>query len=402
MNSLTTIYARTFQFVMKVGAVFLPFRVPEIFSGENAVEKICDKIKSLGHKRLLLVTDATITKLGLYNQLVEALDKQEIQVFVYDKTVPNPTIENVEQAFLMYKQNSCSGIVGFGGGSSLDCAKVVGARVARPNKSVKQMKGLFKVLRRLPDIFAVPTTAGTGSETTVAAVVVDSETHSKFAINDLPLIPRYALHDPKITVGLPKHITSTTGMDALTHAVEAFIGNSNTKKTEEYAVLATEIIFKNIKTVYDNPSDIEAREKMLLASFYGGAAFTRAYVGNVHAVSHALGGKYSTPHGLANAVALPVVLEYYGESVYQKLALLSDRANLYDKNLTNKQKAEKFISDIKQFNNYLGIPEKLDDIKQEDIKNLAIHAYKEAVPLYPVPKLLDINDVEKIYKLLSN
>ncbi len=402
MNIFTKCYARTFQFALKIGAYFLPWRVPQIFSGENCVEEFVDKIQNLGHKNLLLVSDQTITKLGLYNEVIEKLKVKNINVFIYDKTVPNPTVKNVEDALVIYKNNACSGIIGFGGGSSIDCAKVVGARVARPAKSIVKMKGLFKVLKRLPDLFAVPTTAGTGSETTVAAVVVDDETRSKFAINDIPIIPRYALLDPKITVGLPKIITATTGMDALTHAVEAYIGNSNTIKTEQYAVEATKLIFDNLKKAFEKPNDINARKNMLRASFCGGAAFTRGYVGNIHAVSHALSGRYGTPHGLANAVALPVVLEYYGESVYKKLASLSDRADLYDKTLSDKQKAEKFILDIKEMNNYFGIPSIIEEVKSEDIPSLVEHAYKEAVPLYPVPKLLDRNDVEKIYKILSN
>ena len=210
-----------------------------------------------------------------------------------------------------------------GGGSSLDCAKAVGARAAKPKQSLAKMKGILKVHKRLPLLIAIPTTAGTGSETTLAAVITDAETRHKYTINDFPLIPRYAVLDPKVTLSLPPFITATTGMDALTHAVETYIGNSTTYRTRKDALLAVRLIFENIDTVYTDGKDVNARRNMLHASFYAGCAFTKSYVGYVHAVAHSLGGEYNVPHGYANAVLLPFVLEAYrasghGNSSYAK------------------------------------------------------------------------------------
>lgn len=186
-------------------------------------------------------------------------------------------------------------------------------------------------VKKLPLLMAVPTTAGTGSETTLAAVITDAQTRHKYAINDFPLIPRYAVLDPKVTLSLPPFVTATTGMDALTHAVEAYIGNSSTRGTRKNAEMAVKLIFENLDTAYTNGSDIDARRNMLHASYYAGCAFTKSYVGYVHAVAHSLGGEYNVPHGLANAVLLPFVLQEYGETIHQKLYKLAVAAGICTK-----------------------------------------------------------------------
>lgn len=262
------------------------------------------------------------------------------------------------------------------------------------------MKGILKVRRKLPPLFAIPTTAGTGSETTLAAVISNPETHEKYPINDFVLIPRYAVLDPKLTVGLPKKVTSTTGMDALCHAVEAYIGNSNTKETKAKAINATALIFKYLKRAYDDGSDMEARSNMQIAAFDAGVAFTRAYVGNVHAMAHTLGGQYGVPHGLANAVLLPYLLEFYGEKVYAKLARLADAAGI--EGAGNKEKALAFIQAIKDMNVYMNIPDNFGGIiKEEDLPVMCKHAYDEANPLYPVPVLMGKDDFAAMYRKVN-
>ena len=246
---------------------------------------------------------------------------------------------------------------------------------------------------------AIPTTAGTGSETTLAAVISNSETHEKYAINDHALIPEYALLDASLTLGLPPHITSTTGIDALTHAVEAYIGKGNTKQTKEMAEKAVKLIFENLVTAYQDGSNFEARENMLKGSFYAGAAFTRAYVGYVHAMAHTLGGFYHTPHGLANSVILPYVLEFFGESIYKKLAKLADIVGI--KGDSDEQKAKAFIQAIKDMNNTMNIPDKfVDVIKEEDIPLMVDRAYAEAHPLYPVPKFMSKSQLAEMFRKL--
>ncbi|MGN0527192.1 MAG: iron-containing alcohol dehydrogenase, partial [Acutalibacteraceae bacterium] len=271
----------------------------------------------------------------------------------------------------------------------------------RPNKTPSQMRGQLKVLKKIPPFFAVPTTAGTGSETTIAAVISNPDTHEKNAINDPCLRPMYAVLDPELTIGLPPHITSTTGIDALTHAVEAYIGLSNTKQTEEDARIATKLIFENIKTAYEDGKNIEARENMLVGSFHAGLAFTRAYVGYVHAIAHNLGGMYGIPHGLANAVILPYVLDYFGETAYKRLAELSDIAGTSGAACGDRDKAKNFIAAIRKLNSEMNIPDKFDCIKDEDIQLIAERALKEANPLYPVPKIMDIEDCKALIKKLQ-
>lgn len=298
----------------------------------------------------------------------------------------------------MYVKNGCEGVIAFGGGSAMDCAKVAAARVVKPNQSVRAMRGQLKVHKKLPPLFAVPTTAGTGSETTVAAVVTDPETHEKNAVNDTCLRPKYAVLDPELTVGLPPHITSTTGMDALTHAVEAYIGKSNTKETIAEAEEAVKLIFANLEKAYADGKDLEARGNMLKGSYLAGRAFTHAYVGYVHAIAHNLGGLYGTPHGLANAVILPYVLDYYDDCIYPQLAKLADIAGVSAPGMSTADKGKAFIAAIRQMNENMNIPSTFDMIKEEDIPLLVQRALKEGNPLYPVPKIMDAKDCEAVIR----
>lgn len=247
---------------------------------------------------------------------------------------------------------------------------------------------------------AVPTTAGTGSETTLAAVITDAQTRYKYAINDFPLIPRYAVLDPKVTLSLPPFITATTGMDALTHAVEAYIGNSTTYGTRKDALLAVQLIFENIDTAYNDGSNVEARRNMLHASFYAGCAFTKSYVGYVHAIAHSLGGEYNVPHGLANAVILPMLLEAYGEKIHKKLSRLAIAAGLADEDTPCDEAAGRFIQAVKDMKKRFGIGDKIPEIQETDIPKLAHYADKEANPLYPVPVLMDASELEPFYRML--
>lgn len=262
------------------------------------------------------------------------------------------------------------------------------------------MKGILKVHKKLPLLVAIPTTAGTGSETTLAAVITDARTRHKYAINDFPLIPAYAVLDPKVTISLPPSLTATTGMDALTHAVEAYIGGSTTRHTRKYAKKATKLIFDNIYKAYDDGQNIEARKEMLKASFFAGCAFTKSYVGYVHAVAHSLGGKYNIPHGLANATILPMVLEDYGSTIYKKLYQLAVYAGIADESDDHAVAADKFISAIKDMKEYFQIGDTFSEIQKEDISELSRYADKEANPLYPVPVLMNAKELEKYYYML--
>lgn len=398
MWQLKKAWYRTYQAVFRVASSLLDWTEPERLEGPGAIKKLPELIKSKGIKNVMVVTDKGLMGLHLLDSLFETLEKEGVAYHVYDGTQPNPTINNIEEARTLYIQNNCEAIIAFGGGSPMDCAKGAGARIARPNTPIPKMRGTLKVLKKLPLLFAVPTTAGTGSETTLAAVVSNPETHEKYPINDPVLRPKYAVLDPELTLGLPKHITSTTGMDALTHAVEAYIGQSNTKNTEEKARMATKMIFENIEKVYENGKDVEARGQMLTASYYAGVAFTRAYVGYVHAIAHNLGGMYGIPHGLANAIILPYVLEYYGESAHKRLAELADVVGI--KGANDAEKANAFIAAIKKFNENMAIPTKIEKIEEKDIPTIVKRALKEANPLYPVPKFMNEDDCAKVIRQL--
>ena len=345
----------------------------------------------------MIVTDKGIVEHGLLKPLFEILDKAGIKYTLFDKVEQNPTTDTVENALALFKASSSDSLIALGGGSSMDTAKALGARYAMPRKSLKQMKGILKVYKKLPLLIAIPTTAGTGSEATLAAVIVDSATREKYAISSFPLIPRYAVLDPVYTYSLPKSLTATTGLDALTHAIEAYIGKSNFKLTRMEAKVAVRLIFQNIEKAYENGNDPKARKNMLRASYLAGCAFTRSYVGYVHALSHAMSGKYNTPHGKANAILLPYVLEEYGEAIYKKLKKLAIAINISDELEDEKTAAMKFIDEIKRLNREMNIPEKFEELKQKDIKELSKHAEREANPLYPVPVLWTAKELEKIY-----
>lgn len=396
-NPLRAAYCRTFQTVFRLALPILPYREPVQLDGLEAIPPL---LEGKGVRSVLLVTDRSVRGLGLTAPLEGALKDRGIACAVYDGTVPNPTIQNVEEARQRYLDAGAQAILAVGGGSAMDCAKAVGARIARPRKPVRRMRGILKVLRPTPLTIAVPTTAGTGSEATLAAVITDPEHKYKYPINDFPLIPDYAVLDPAITVGLPPFVTATTGMDALTHAVEAYIGNSATYGTRKDALLAVKLIFENIDEAWENGRNVRARRNMLRASFCAGCAFYKSYVGYVHAIAHSLGGEYNVPHGLANAVILPMMLEAYGKKIDRKLARLAIAAGLADEHTPCGEAAARFIREIKEMKKRFGIGDRIPEIQEKDIPRLARYADREANPLYPVPVLMDAGELEKFYHRL--
>lgn len=394
MNHIRKIYCRTFQVALKTALPILPYREPKLLHSVSELPEVFAKKKI---KKVLIVTDKWLHDSGMLNSLKESLEKEKIEYVIYDETVANPNIQNVEEAREYYLINKCEALIGFGGGSSIDCAKAVGARIARPHKSIQKMRGILKVMKKIPFLVAVPTTAGTGSETTLATVITDSESGHKFPINDFPLIPRVAVLDPELTRTLPKHLTATTGMDALTHAIEAYIGCSTTFGTRKAALKASALVAENLENAYNDVDNMKARKNMLKAAYFAGKAFTKSYVGYCHAVAHSLGGEYHTPHGLANAVLLPYVLKAYGESIYGKAKNIAIAMHLADKETPAEEACEKLIVKIEEMNKNMGIPNKIEGIREEDIPHMAAYADKEANPLYPVPKLMNRKELQKFY-----
>ena len=383
---MNTFFCRAFQCCFAVGARFLPWRTPEVFSGEGSLLRAADILRENGLRRPFVIASRRQCADEHFRALQEKLDEQDILLSIFSSVEPNPSVETVEKIAAQYKIDSCDCFLVIGGGSPMDAAKAAAARLARPEKTVPQLGGLLKVRRRVPPLIAVPTTAGTGSETTIAAVVTDG--HHKYAISDLCLIPRYAILDPALSTGLPPRITAETGMDALTHAVEAYLSRFyNTGMTRALAESAVVAIFAHLERAYRDGASLDDRAAMLQASFDAGAAFTRASVGNVHAIAHTLGGLYGVPHGLANAVLLPLVLEDYGAAAYPRLAHLAGLLGL--KGDTEETRAKAFIAEIRAMNARMNVPDRLDCIRDEDIPLMARWAAQEANPVYPVPVIYD-------------
>ena len=384
---------------MKIGNYFMGYRMPEYIEGAGCVVKLPEQIKEKGLKKVLFVSDPGLMKIGLPKRLLDALDAAGVEYAMYTDVQPNPTSDNVEAGFRVYRENNCEGIIAMGGGSPMDCAKGVAAKIAHPNKTVAQLQGILKVHKRIVPFWAIPTTSGTGSETTVAAVITDSTTHHKASINDPSILPRYAVLDPELTVGLPPFITATTGMDALCHAVESYTNWTYcTALEKDLSKKAVRLIYDNLLKVYKDGSDIEGRQNMQFASFYAGRSFTRGCVGYVHAVGHTLGGLYGVAHGLAMSVILPHVMRQFGPAVYDRLADLADVCGMEGKD--NKEKALKFIDWIDDMKKQMDLPAGLDMIKDEDIPQIITWADKEANPLYPVPVIWQREDFEKLIHTL--
>lgn len=384
IDSAKRAYYRGFQGVFNIGARCLNWRKPKLVTGAGSISAIPSLLSECDVKKVMLVTGPHIVK-SLGARLLKILDRAGIEYSVFSDVEANPSVATVEKIFRQYLDAGCQGFIAMGGGSPMDAAKAAAARVVNPRRSLNSMAGLLRVMKKLPPFIAVPTTSGTGSETTIAAVITDRETSHKYALMDLHLIPLYAVLDPELVVGMSPKTTSTTGVDALTHAVEAYIcWTYNTRESLRDAEEAVTAIFVNLERAYRDGSDMNARAEMMVAAFKAGFAFTRAGVGNVHAIAHTLGGIYDTPHGLANAVILPIVLEDYGPAVYEKLSRLAEIAKVKTTG-SDREKAEAFIAEIRNMNRRMGLPTGFDFIKDEDIPRMVNWALKEANPVYPVP-----------------
>jgi len=368
---------------------FIPIPQPTLLVGPGSSGRLGQAVAGFGHRKVLIVTDAVIAKLGLLKNLTDALTAGATPWVVFDEITPDAPIPLIERGIEFYREHDCDAIVAFGGGSSMDASKAIAVSIANPGKSLRDLAGYFKGLRTPAPIYAVPTTAGTGSEVTVAAVISDPERQSKLVIVDPRMVPKMAALDPSLVTGLPPHITAATGIDALTHAIESFVGNWATPYTEGMSLSAVGLIFENLRTACHDGKNLEAREKMLLASTYAGIAFTRANVGYVHAIAHQFGGRYHTPHGLANAIVLPHVLKFSAPDIIDRLAQLAVRAKVGSEGEPEDELAEKFIAAVEQLNRDVGIPLYLDALQEADIPALAKAACHEAHTGYPVPRYMD-------------
>ncbi|MBL8431830.1 MAG: iron-containing alcohol dehydrogenase [Dechloromonas sp.] len=376
---------------------FIPIPQPTLLVGPGSSGRLGQAIAGFGHRKILIVTDTIISRLGLLRSLTDALTAGGATYVVFDEITPDAPIPLIEKGIEFFREHDCDAIVAFGGGSPMDASKAIAVAVANP-KPLRNLAGYFKGLRSPVRIYAVPTTAGTGSEVTVAAVISDPEAGKKMVIIDPRLVPKMAALDPLLMTGLPPQVTAATGIDALTHAIEAFVGNWTTSYSDGMALSAVGLIFENLRTAYRDGNNLEAREKMALASTYAGFAFTRANVGYVHAIAHQFGGKYHTPHGLANAIMLPYVLRYSLPAITGRLALLAVRAGVGSEDESAEVLAEKFLDAVDQLNADLGIPAFLETLREADIPDLARAACWEAHTGYPVPRYMSQEVCEGIIR----
>lgn len=395
MNPFKVAYCRIFQAGLALSMCMMKIPLPALREGEGCSLACVDDLKALGKKRPLFFVEEGLRKVGLSKKLEEALNNDGIECIFFTNIKPNPTDVLVEEAKQIYLQRGCDSLIALGGGSTIDLAKAVGVLVTYPDKKIDDFAGILKIHRQIPPLLAIPTTCGTGSETTVASVIVNEKNKDKYQIDSPYLVPAYAYLDGSLLAKLPPKVIAMTGMDALTHALEAYIGRANTKYTKQCALDAFDGIRKYLYRFYSNQSDIEARIGMLKASFDAGNAFTRAFIGYVHALAHALGGAYNIAHGLANAILLPYVIRCYGKSINGKsLDILCALGVSYK---DGEPPYETLATYIDQLNEKMGIPKTFSaSFPKEDIPSLCKHALKEANPLYPVPVLFDQATLEKI------
>lgn len=379
----------------------IPQGKPTLFTGVGASKQLCENIAHFGHKKVMIVSDEVLHKLGVLEPIQEALDRVGVESVIFDAVKPDPDFTVVDEGSVFFNKHNCDAVLAVGGGSSIDAAKAIALAVGnRVKKSIK-LAGVYRARRAPKPLYAIPTTAGTGSEVTLAAVISHPETHAKMPIADHRTLPLAAALDPEIMKGMPPHITAATGMDALTHAIEAYLATTANRKTDLYARAAVSMIFENLPKAYHKGNDLKAREQMAMASFNAGYAFTHTLVGYVHGIAHQLGSKYGTPHGLANALVLPHVLEFSKDQVEQRLAELAQEVNLGKKSQSNEKLAQQFIDRVYELRKEVGIPSTLKDLQEKDIPELAKAALKETHSTYAVPKYMDQKTCELlIAKLL--
>ncbi len=394
---LQVIFYRILMALLKLVMVFIPAPKPTIYSGSGSAKKMCATISHFSVEKLLIVTDEMLVKLGIVGEITKELESLGIECIVFSEILPDPTYDAVEKGVKVALDNKASGILAIGGGSPMDAAKVIAARVTNA-KPIEKLTGILKVKEPCLPLFVIPTTAGTGTETTIAAVVSNPTTNQKTPIIDPKLVPIAAALDPSLMLGLPPAITAATGMDALTHAIESYLSMHATPATDNYSLAAIKMIMKNLLVCYEDGQNEPAREAMALASFYAGAAFTKANLGYVHAISHQFGAFYHTPHGMANAIVLPYVLEYSLPEVTERMAQLAIATGLGSEGEGQQTLAQKFLDAVKHLNEKMSIPSTLESLKAEDISRIASGALKEAHYLYPVPRYMDKEQCEKIVR----
>lgn len=375
------------------------FYMPSIsYMGLNAIRKIEDEIKLRKFKKALIVTDKILVDIGLVKKLTDILDENKLEYIIFDEVKPNPTVINVNDGLKILKENSCDFVISFGGGSPHDAAKGI-ALLATNGGDVKDYEGVDRSIHPQLPLIAINTTAGTASEMTRFCIITDEEAHIKMAIVDKHVTPLVAINDPELMMDMPKHLTAATGMDALTHAIEAYVSIIATPITDACAEKAIELIANNLREAVFNKDGKKSKDNMAYAEYLAGMAFNSASLGYVHAMAHQLGGFYDLPHGVCNAVLLPHVVRYNGEvskNKLKKVALLLGG----DSNIISEENAtDLVIEEILKLSDDIGIPKGIRELgaKDGDLTTLAINTLKDACG-FTNPKQATLEDIIEIYR----
>ncbi|WP_221399803.1 L-threonine dehydrogenase [Clostridium perfringens] len=375
------------------------FFMPAIsLMGADCLKDAGDQVGELGFKKALIVTDKVLGQIGIVKKVTDVLDNKNIEYAIYDETKPNPTVKNVNDGLELLKEKECDFVISLGGGSAHDCAKGI-ALLATNGGEIKDYEGVDKSKKPQLPMVGINTTAGTGSEMTLFAIITDEERHIKMALVDKHLTPIIAVNDPMLMLAMPKSLTAATGMDALTHAIEAYVSTAATPITDACAEKAIELISNYLVNAVENGQDVEARDMMAYAEYLAGMAFNNASLGYVHAMAHQLGGFYNLPHGVCNAILLPHVQEYNKATSASRLAKIAKIMGGNIEGLTDEQGADLCIDMIKSLSQTIGIPEGLGvlGVKESDFETLATNALNDACSLTN-PRKGNLEEVIAIFK----
>lgn len=395
--------AKTRAKALKVFSHLIPLPRPLLFVGEDACTELCDMVINEGGTNVFIVTDSVLNKLGIPAKVTDYLDKHNIRYQVYDGITPDPTFAVVEEGLSQTVSAKCDAMIAIGGGSVIDAAKMIAMSQGNDCKPQKLI-GILKARKKGVPLYCIPTTAGTGSEATLGAVVSDNDTHQKALSIDPRMIPLAAAIDPVIMKGMPKHITADTGIDVLTHALEAWMSANASVETDYYAASATKSVMQYLPIAYQDGDNLKAREEMGIAAHYGGIAFNKAGLGYVHAIAHQLGAHYSIPHGRANAIVLPYVLEINRKGSEKRLAKLARKTGIVESaqaTKTDKELANYFIEQVRQLIETVGIDPTVTGMKKTDYNEIAKAAAKEVSDTYAVPTYMSPAGIKKILQKIQ-
>ena len=356
------------------------------YHGAGAIAEIANEAKAHAFKKAFVCSDPDLIKFNVTSKVTDVLEKEGLEYEIYSDIKANPTIQNVQHGVEAFKKSGADYIIAIGGGSSMDTAKAIGIIIANPEfEDVRSLEGTAPTKKPCVPIIAVPTTAGTAAEVTINYVITDVEKKRKFVCVDPHDMPIIAVIDPEMMSSMPKGLTASTGMDALTHALEAYVSTYATPETDRYAEMAAKMIYEALPVVREEPKNVEMREQLLVASFLAGMAFTRTYVGYVHAFAHSIGGRYGVAHGLANAVLLPHIMEYYLPVSTPRLARMAQICGI-SSDSDESTRARAFVESIAAMNQTGGVPERLAEFPRAEIDAVIKEAFQECHGTYPVPR----------------